>query len=369
MIKSALCCISLRAVLAGFCCLFSLSLMAQVAIEAEGTEVTRQAIRQQVPLSGTVVAARRGWLSAQVDGMVIAIDADSGDYVAQGQVLLQLDDELVRLSAAATDAQVAMAEESLRDANRRLKEARVLTSEQSIAETEVEALAFASRSAEARLQGAKAEAARQQARLERHQVRAPFSAVITARNIDVGEWVSAGQGLLELTDNKELYADFRVPQRFFALVDQSTRLQLSFDAYPGHKFEYPVHRRIPGAELGGRSFGVRVRLESPHNDAPAWYPGMSVSAQMILDLGRTEVVVNNDALIRHPDGRVTLWVAEQNAQWGEKTGVREVQVETGLQFDNSIEIREGLSGGEIVIVRGNEGLNQEQQIILRRAGH
>jgi membrane fusion protein, multidrug efflux system len=353
---------------AALCYLCSLFVEAQELVEVEGTKVTRQAIKQQVPLSGTLVSLKMGWLSAQVDGLVTDILADQGERVEQGQVLLQLDDELVRFAVASANAQAAVAEESLSDSRRRLEDARALTSQQSIAETEVEALASEVRAAEARWQGAKADAQRLQASLERHQLRAPFSGVITGRDIDVGEWVSPGAGLLELTGTDMLVADFKVPQRFFDLVDQDTRLQLSFDGYPQQKFEYPVYRRIPAATQGSRSFGLRVQLKSQQDDGPRWYPGMSVSAQMILDMGRSEVTVPNDALIRHPDGRITLWVAQQNAQWGKQSRVREVQVETGLQFENNIEIRKGLSGGEIVIVRGNEALNQDQQIILQQAG-
>lgn len=341
---------------------------AQELVEVEGTKVTQQAIKQQVPLSGTVVSSKMGWLSAQVEGLVISILVDKGEFVEQGQVLLQLDDELIRLAAASANAQVAVAEESLSDARRRLGDARKLTSQQSIAETEVEGLVSEVRVAEARLQGAKAEAQRLQASLERHQLRAPFSGVITGRDIDVGEWVSPGGGLLELTGTDRLFADFRVPQRFFGQVDQRTRLQLSFDGYPQQESEYAVYRRIPAASQGSRSFGLRVQLESHEDDGLRWYPGMSVSARMILDMDRSGVTVPNDTLIRHPDGRVTLWVAQQNAQWGKQSSVREVQVETGLQFENSIEIRKGLSAGQIVIVRGNEALNQEQQIILQQAG-
>lgn len=354
---------------AALCYLCSLLAVAQDLVEVEGSKVTPQAIKQQVPLTGTVVSLKMGWLSAQVDGLVTGIFADEGESVELGQTLLQLDDELIRFAVDSANAQTAVAEESLRDARRRLEEARQLTSQQSIAETEVEALASEVRVAEARWQGAKAELGRLLASLERHQVRAPFSGVITGRDIDVGEWVGQGAGLLELTAIDSLFADFRVPQRFFSRVNENTRLQLSFDAYPQQEFEYSVHRRIPAATQGNRSFGLRVRLASQTDDGLRWYPGMSVSARMILDLDRNGITVPNDALIRHPDGRVTLWVAQRNAQWGQSSRVSEIQVDTGLQFEDSIEVRKGLNEGDIVIVRGNEALNQDQQIMLQQAGN
>ena len=66
-----------------------------------------------------------------------------------------------------------------------------------------------------------------------------------------------------------------------------------------------------------------------------------------------------DALIRYPDGRTIVWVA---AVEGDRYVVEERQVKTGLTFDGKVEIIEGLSSGERVVIRGNEALRQGQQV-------
>jgi len=93
-------------------------------------------------------------------------------------------------------------------------------------------------------------------------------------------------------------------------------------------------------------------------------PGMSASGVLRLDSGVRGVTVPRDAIIRYPDGRVTVWIAEAD---GEQAKVRELRVQTGLGFGGRIAITSGLEAGALVVVRGNESLYEGQAVILREA--
>ena len=95
---------------------------------------------------------------------------------------------------------------------------------------------------------------------------------------------------------------------------------------------------------------------------PTRAPGMSVSAQLRVGTAREAEVVPRDALIRYPDGRTTVWVAAID---NDRYAVTERLVQTGLGFDGVIEIVEGLSVDERVVIRGNESLQQGQQVRIR----
>ncbi len=73
------------------------------------------------------------------------------------------------------------------------------------------------------------------------------------------------------------------------------------------------------------------------------------------------MVVSRDALIRYPDGRVTVWVLKEQ---GEKISVTERRVEIGLAFDGLVQVLSGLEEGERVVVRGNESLREGQTVRL-----
>jgi multidrug efflux pump subunit AcrA (membrane-fusion protein) len=86
---------------------------------------------------------------------------------------------------------------------------------------------------------------------------------------------------------------------------------------------------------------------------------MSARAAIHLSTGQRGNTIPRDAVIRHPDGRATVWVIEGE---GDDLAVAERQVELGRAFDGRIHIVDGLATGERVVVRGNESLRQGQQV-------
>jgi multidrug efflux pump subunit AcrA (membrane-fusion protein) len=94
-------------------------------------------------------------------------------------------------------------------------------------------------------------------------------------------------------------------------------------------------------------------------------PGMSARGQLSIDTRRSGVVVPRDAILRFPDGRVTVWVIDKQAG---QTVVREQRVRTGLEFDGVVEIKSGLSSAGSVVVRGNETLQDGQVVTILNEG-
>ena len=88
---------------------------------------------------------------------------------------------------------------------------------------------------------------------------------------------------------------------------------------------------------------------------------MSARGKLNIDAGRSAVAVSRDAILRFPDGRVTVWVVDTG---GDLPVVREQVVRTGFEFDGVIEITNGLSDGDVVVVRGNETLQEGQTVSI-----
>ena len=71
--------------------------------------------------------------------------------------------------------------------------------------------------------------------------------------------------------------------------------------------------------------------------------------------------MSRDALLRFPDGRITVWVVDDRE---ERPVVREQAVQTGFEFDGQVEITNGLSEGDLVVTRGNEALQDGQAVSI-----
>ncbi len=94
---------------------------------------------------------------------------------------------------------------------------------------------------------------------------------------------------------------------------------------------------------------------------PGITPGMSVRAKLDIDTGRSGVAVSRDAILRFPDGRVTVWVVDKGK---ELPVVREQAVRTGFEFAGLVEVTSGLAAGDLVVVRGNETLKDGQTVSI-----
>ena len=346
-----------------FCCPFAAAhAQAPVAV----AEVQGSRIVAKIPVSGTVTSPRRATLSTAVPGLVRSLRVDDGARVAAGDVLLSLDAELAEIALERANAQVRQDEVALADAARRLAEAEEVGRRRAIAQSEIESLRAEVSTDEAALAASRAAAREQSALLARYTLRAPFAGVISARQTELGEWVSPGDGLLDLIATDDLRFDFRVPQDYFSQVSPDTPIEIRLDAVPGALIAARIAAVVPVSSPGARTFLVRAEA-SIDDDLPtsAVTPGMSVSGALAVDTGRSAPVVSRDALLRFPDGRVTVWILESGP---ELPAVRERAVSTGVEFDGLVEIVEGLSEGEIVVIRGNETLADGQTVRVVNSG-
>lgn len=336
--------------------LWFMSLSALLAVEyARAQEpvtlvtVESRQLEERLPLTGTLTAKRAALLSTSVSGLVTVLNVDLGDHLEQGQVLLELDGELNRLALEGARAAASEAEASLADARRRLQEASTLAARQSIAATQVRGLESEVQVARAALAGARAEARRQSALLARHTLKAPFDGVISQKQTEVGEWVTPGTSVLELVSLENLRVDLAVPQEYFPRVSEDSRLEVRLGGDTGPAYPATISAIVPVNDPSARTFLVRARLEQP----PSLTPGMSVRATLFLRGDEARVAVPRDALVRYPDGRVSVWLAEQ----GDGGLVaREQRLRVGDGLGDLVTVTEGLEAGDRVVVRGNESL-------------
>ncbi len=315
---------------------------------------------EEVPLSGSVISPRVAKLSTEVSGIVEAMNVEIGDRVKAGDVILRLNSELDELSLAAARAMTEQATQELEDTKRRLSDAEALAKQQTVSANELKSL-----SAEVRIDGAtvqrfRAEQQGQAALLRRHTLNAPFTGVISRKLVEQGEWIQPGDAVVELVAITGLRVDFQVPQSVFAKLDNTTEINIKLDALPGQTLTGNIETVIPVSDPTTRTFLIRVALSDPKVKLMA---GMSASAVLRLKTGTKGVVVPRDALMRYPDGRVTVWVVKQHS---DNTSVSEQQVQTGLSFNGKVTITSGLTPDTIVVVQGNESLRDGQAVSVKR---
>lgn len=316
---------------------------------------------EDVPLTGTVISPRVAKISTEVSGIIETMEVEIGEQVQAGDEILQINSELDALLLEAARAETEQAAQELEDSKRRLVVAKSLAQRRAVPANEIDLLA-----AEVRIDGAglkrfQAVEKRLAARLQRHKLIAPFGGIISRKLVEQGEWIQPGQTVVELVASAGLRIDFQAPQSVYPKLEQSTKVRIKLDALPGQTFDGVIEAIIAVADPSTRTFLIRTALNNPDVKLA---PGMSANAVLRLDTGAQGVVVHRDALIRYPDGRVTVWVVKQE---GRRGLVSERRVQTGSSFNGKVAITSGLSPDTLVVVQGNEALRDNQSVIIKHA--
>lgn len=311
----------------------------------------------EVPLTGTVTSPRSADLSAEVSGLVEAVLIEEGVRVRQGDIILRLDQELEKLTLDAARAKTRQVQLELVEARRKFTDAKRLAKQKTISENDVQALQAEVNITGAVLQGARVEQQQQEARLSRHQVIAPFDGVISQKYTEAGEWVSPGDAIAELIATDSLRIDFQAPQSIFPKTTLETPIQISLDALPGRNFAGKIIAIVPITNSEARTFMIRASIKP---DKLHMTPGMSANGVLQIKMDGKAVVVSRDAILRHPDGRTTVWIVNQN------NTVSERLVTTGPSFNGNIVIEQGLDANVSIVVQGNESLRESQMISIQQ---
>ncbi len=280
--------------------------------------------------------------------------------------MLSLDPELAELALERAAAEVRQLGAALADTQRRLDEAERVGPERGVPRTQIEEpLRSEVAIDEAALVVARAAASEQAATVERHRLKAPFAGVISQRFAELGEWVNPGDGLPELVATDNLRFDFRVPHHFGKLTERHAGAD-----HAG----CPARRVRVGARRGDRASQEPGRADLPvacccrrrclREPAGDYARHVSTCGIEPRD-GPNRIVVSRDAILRLPDGRVTVWLV--NTRDGVSI-VHERIVRTGLEFDGFVEVKQGLEDGELVVTRGNESLQEDQAVAILGGG-
>ncbi|RUO65292.1 RND family efflux transporter, MFP subunit [Pseudidiomarina planktonica] len=353
-----------RALVSGFCLALILGIPLAPAYAQDPVtvaEVKRTAIVEVIRTSGTLVSLRNAQVSVRTAGLIESTAAEAGDMVTDGQSLLRLDAELIQSEVAVAEAEQQQAEALATDAQQQFEELATLEQQQSVATSEVRRARAELAAAKANATAAAANAERSRVILSQHQLKSPFAGIIGERYVTAGEWVNPGDIAYQLVDPKQVYADFYLPQASARFIKKDLPVQLLLNKDRSYKGR--VAELVPVANQPSRTFRVRVKP----NDAllQDTIIGAAVEGEFRFELAEQGLVVPRDALVRYPDGRTAVWIAQQNDdnQWG----VSQQQVTIGRTFDGLVEIVDGLSADARVVVRGNESLQQDQQVELVEA--
>jgi membrane fusion protein (multidrug efflux system) len=303
------------------------------AMPVEAAPVKIATALRQIQAIGSLRSNESVILRPEMPGRVAAIGFAEGKRVARGQVLVRLDDTVERAELTQAEAQSALARTALQRATE--LERRGAGTQRALDE------------AQAQMRTATAAVELRKARLERLQLLAPFDGVAGLRRISVGDFIAAGQEIVNIEQIDPLKVDFRVPEIFLPAVRVGQRVDIAVDAHPQRSFAGEVYAIDPAVDISGRALVVRARIANPDD---ALRPGLFARVTLTLAERPQAIFVPEQAIIPQAD-RHTLFRLVDNGEGKPKT-VQLVSVKLGERRAGEVEILEGLTPQDQVVTAG-----------------
>ena len=305
--------------------------------------VTREEWTPVIAAVGSLAAVSGIEVTSEVAGKVSAVRFDSGQKVAEGDVLLQLEDSSDRATLEGLVAERKLAELKFE------RTARLLP-EKSVSQSEYD-------EARALLDSAAAKVTAQQALIDKKQIRAPFAGLLGIRRVDVGEYLSPGSPIVPLEQLDPIYVDFSLPERELNRVAVGQQIEVAVQAFPDRVFTGTIAATDPGVDTGTRSFRLRATLQNPEQKLR---PGMFAEISVVMPETEAVLTTPATAISYNPYGNFVFLVEAGE----EGHTVQRRQVTTGQTRGNRVAVTEGLDAGERVVSAGQVKLRSGQAVLL-----
>ena len=299
-------------------------------IPVESARAARGDIQAMWSGTAPIEAYAEAQVVAKVGGEIREILAEEGDEVRKGQLLLRLDGERFRFEAQQAEANL---QKLKRDYRRHLD----LKEKSLISEGDFERIQYEMEALQATWELARLE-------LSYTEIRAPIDGVVAQRHVKVGNTIEANTPVFLITSLEPLIAYLHVPEREYRRIRAGQSATIVADALPGAAFAGTVARVSPIVDPLTGTFKIAVEV----NDAERLKPGMFGRVSIVYDSREDALRIPRSAIVEHR-GQATVFVVE------DAMAHRRV-VQTGYTDAGWVEITDGLSDEDRVVVVGQAGL-------------
>ena len=295
------------------------------------TEVKQENWQPTLQSVGSLVATNGINVSTEVNGIVSEIIFTSGQPVEKGQILIKLDDSVDMAALEALRAERKLSEIKFTRAKDLLKKRVVSKSEYDEAEASFDA--------------ATARVKQQEAVIKRKVIRAPFAGLAGIRQVNLGQYVEAGNPIVSLQALDPIFVDYTLPERYLTRVKPGQVVNVELDAIPGQIFSGQVSAVNSGVDTGTRTLKVRATLA---NTDGVMRPGMFAEVQTITGEPQPVLTVPRTAISFNTYGNF-VFVINKNEQG--MLVVKRQPIETGEVREGRVEVK-GLEAATQVVRAG-----------------
>lgn len=333
--------------------------------------------------SGYIVAQRKAAVASKGTGRLEFLGVIEGDRVKKGQVIGRLESSDVEAALGQAKANLSLAkagyESSLaekEDAASNFERQKTLFSQNSISRAEYDAANARNRraiaavaSADANIKYAEANIRSAEVQVENTFIRAPFDGVVLTKNANVGEVISpfgaaAGSrgAIVTIADMTSLEVEADVSESNIEKIKEAMPCEIMLDAYPDARYHGFVNKIVPTADRAKATVLTKVRFEKLDERV---LPEMRAKVSFLSERKSIDAKSSTPKLsvpvsaVATRNGRKVVFVAGDES-------VTETAVTVGEIFGSRIEIKEGVTSGQKVVLHPSENLKNGTAISTKK---
>jgi membrane fusion protein (multidrug efflux system) len=297
---------------------------------------------------GTMEAVHGVMVSADLPGTVARITFDSGKWVKEGEVLVELDTQQERAQLAALEAQRDLARINF-------KRMQQLVNEGVISRVDYDQATAQQKQTEANVEEVKAT-------IQRKTIRAPFSGILGIRKVNLGQYLSAGAPVVPLQSMNPIYVNFGVPQQEAGKVRVGSNLRVTEEDLAGQVFGGRVTALDSVVDETTRNVQVQATLSNPQGKLK---PGMFVQVEFGVGASRDVITLPASAISYAPYGDSVFIIADLKDPKGQTyRGVRQQFVKVNGSRGDQVAIVSGVKPGDEVVTSGVFKLRNGQGVVV-----
>lgn len=314
-------------------------------------ELTKSSISKMVNTTGTANPTFGVELSSEMSGAYklhtnprTGKPFKLGDQVNKGETVVSFEDEEY-VNGIALDGK----ELSLEIAEQEQTKQKALYEKGGVTLSEM-------RNTEVKVTNARYDVENAKLNLEKMKIIAPFTGVIVnLPHYTPDVKVAQGQVMLGVMDYKKMYMDVNLPESAISHVRAGQPVFITHYTLPDDTLRGTISELSPAISMETRTFKGKITIE---NDRLKLRPGMFVKADIMVDKADSAIVIPKD-VVQSNRNRKFVYIVEKN------TAIMR-NIRTGLEDEDNIEVVEGLSVNDNLVVRGFETLRENSKVKVQR---
>jgi RND family efflux transporter MFP subunit len=324
----------------------------------EVIEVARSTRNSKLELPGSIQALTEAPILARANGYIKRRMVDIGDRVEAGQPVAEIEEPEVDAQLAQARADLATAEANVKLAGITAQRYQDLLKTDAVSKQDVDNYNGDHTAKQAMVESAAANLRRLEELESFKRVDAPFSGVITLRNVDVGALVNAGNTLLfRVAQTSTLRTYVNVPQTDADSVQRGQLARLSVSNLPGRYFTGTVARTSNSLDPTSRTMLVEVQVPNPSG---VLLPGMYAQVELLSARPDPPLLIPGAALVIRAEGTQVAMVRPDRTVHFQK-------IEIGRDFGDRLEVIKGLKEGDTIIVNPHDAVREGVKVNPVRA--